>query len=229
MQPTWAARWWRLTLLALAATMAWDASGLDLTVMRWLGSPSGFALQHQWWLETVMHDAARRAATLAYLLLWLMVWRPVGLFRRLPRLERLEMVVGVTVALLMVTALKRTSQTSCPWDLQAFGGVANYVSHWQWGVADGGGGHCFPGGHASSALAFVAVVLPGLALAGDSLQRRDARRGLMLLLTVGAALGAAQTLRGAHYPSHTLWTGWICWVSATLVHVAFRWRRERAD
>jgi membrane-associated PAP2 superfamily phosphatase len=29
-------------------------------------------------------------------------------------------------------------------------------------------------------------------------------------------------LRGAHYPSHTMWTGWICWAVTV---VAARWRR----
>jgi membrane-associated PAP2 superfamily phosphatase len=33
-----------------------------------------------------------------------------------------------------------------------------------------------------------------------------------------AAFGGAQYLRGAHYPSHTLWTAWLCWVlSAALL------------
>jgi hypothetical protein len=26
-----------------------------------------------------------------------------------------------------------SASTSCPWDLAEFGGVARYVSHWQWG------------------------------------------------------------------------------------------------
>jgi membrane-associated PAP2 superfamily phosphatase len=30
--------------------------------------------------------------------------------------------------------------------------------------------------------------------------------------------------RGAHYPSHTMWTAWICW---TLAVVAAPWLRAR--
>ena len=34
----------------------------------------------------------------------------------------------------------------------------------------------------------------------------------------GLLFGGAQTLRGAHYPSHSLWTAWLCWtLSATLL------------
>jgi membrane-associated PAP2 superfamily phosphatase len=32
----------------------------------------------------------------------------------------------------------------------------------------------------------------------------------MLTLGIGMLAGATQTLRGAHYPSHTLWTLVIC-------------------
>lgn len=33
---------------------------------------------------------------------------------------------------------------------------------------------------------------------------------LLATLLAGALFGLAQTLRGAHYPSHTLWSAWLC-------------------
>lgn len=213
---------WRVTtLLMLGCLVAWDASGLDLRVMAGLGNAAGFPLREQWWLETVLHSAARQLALVVFVGLWLMVWRPVGVFRHYRRMERVEMVVGVTVALLTISSLKRFSLTSCPWDLQSFGGLATYVSHWQWGVTDGGSGGCFPGGHASSAFAFVALVLPGLARGPGTAQRRLALWTLTGVVLAGLVLGGAQTLRGAHYPSHTLWTAWICWVVVSLNHALF--------
>ena len=221
--------WWVATGLALASVMAWDASSLDLTVMAWLGTAHGFPMRHNWWLETVLHDTARRAATVLYIGLWAMLWRPVGFFKHFQRHERLEMALGVTVALIAVTLIKRYSLTSCPWELQTFGGAASYVSHWQWGLTDGGGGMCFPGGHASSALAFLALALPGLAALPGSKPYQTAKRLLAVVLLAGAALGAVQTLRGAHYPSHTLWTGWVCWVAASAMRAGLgQWRGWRA-
>jgi membrane-associated PAP2 superfamily phosphatase len=36
---------------------------------------------------------------------------------------------------------------------------------------------------------------------------------------IGFVLGVTQLLRGAHFPSHSLWTAWICWtLSALLWH-----------
>lgn len=224
--------WWMVTGLTLAGVMAWDASGLDLTVMAWLGTDQGFPLRHNWWLEAVLHDPMRRAAIVLYLVLWAMLWRPLGFFRHFERHERLEMALGVTAALLAVTLIKRYSLTSCPWELHTFGGAANYVSHWQWGIGDGGGGRCFPGGHASSASAFLALALPGLAAAPGSKTRQTAMRLLVVVLLAGAVLGGVQTLRGAHYPSHTLWTGWVCWAMAGAVRAGLgqwrQWRHGRA-
>lgn len=217
--------WWMATGLALGGVLAWDASRLDLTVMAWLGNAEGFTLRSNWWLETVLHDGARRLATGLYLVLWAMVWRPVGFLRQFQRFERLEMALGVTAALLVVTLIKRYSLTSCPWELQTFGGAARYVSHWQWALADGGGGMCFPGGHASSAFAFVALALPGLAARPGSQRYQTATRLLAAVLLAGLVLGGAQTLRGAHFPSHTLWTAWVCWVTANAVRAMFgRWQ-----
>lgn len=211
---------WLASFALLGATLAWDASGLDRAVMHWLADSSGFALRHQWLLERVLHDVARQLATLALLLLVAMVWLPLGPLRQLSRWQRAEIATGTGLALAAVNAIKRHSLTSCPWDLQDFGGPASYVSHWSWGLADGGGGNCFPGGHASAAMAFLALALPWLA-SQDALQRQRGLRMLAGVFSVGLLLGLTQTLRGAHYPSHTWWTALICWGVALVNHGLF--------
>jgi membrane-associated PAP2 superfamily phosphatase len=198
-----------LWLLCLAFTLLWDLHGIDLPVMRWLGNSQGFALQHNWWLEKVLHNSAQKLSTVLYLVLWLMVWWPRGTLKSWSRRERLGVVLCITLALLATSGMKQLSQTSCPANLAEFGGTAQYVSHWAWGVLDGGSGHCFPGGHASSALGFVALAFPFLARPDVRNQRRG-HAVLAAVLATGVLLGLAQTLRGAHYPSHTLWTLLLC-------------------
>lgn len=206
---------WLLATLAL--TLLWDVAGTDLTFMRWIGTPQGFALRNEWLLERVLHDAVRHAATVFYLLLcvwalWPARWSPARVrWLQLPRRERVWLVLLVALSLLAVNLLKNHSQTSCPWDLQAFGGRASYVSHWRLGQPDGGSGRCFPGGHASSAFGFLALCLPWLQTPGARVRRREVGlRWLAAILFTGLVAGAVQTLRGAHYPSHTLWTLVIC-------------------
>jgi membrane-associated PAP2 superfamily phosphatase len=207
-------RWW---LIALGLTLLWDWMGADLAVMQLIGSPSGFALRDQWLLSRVLHDAVRQAAVLFYLLIWVWAawparWQrgPAALWT-LPRRERLVIAVLIALSLLAVNLIKNASQTSCPWDLNAFGGPAQYVSHWSLGLRDGGSGRCFPGGHASSAYAFLGLCLPWLMPpAGRSRAPAAGWRWLNAWLIAGAVAGAVQTVRGAHYPSHTLWTLVIC-------------------
>jgi membrane-associated PAP2 superfamily phosphatase len=217
-----ASLWLWGTLLVL--TLAWDASGADLSAMTWLGGPDGFAWREHWWLSNVMHSGAKQLAVLLYLGVLAMSLWPLGIWRQLQRRQRWEIAAGITLSLLAVTAIKRISLTSCPWDLQAFGGVASYVSHWSWGVSDGGSGSCFPGGHASSAFAFIALSLPWL-MSLDKDQQRLGRAMTGVMVLSGLVLGLAQTLRGAHYPSHTAWTALVCAATAWANHVVFAWWR----
>jgi len=121
-------------------------------------------------------------------------------------------------ALVVVVVLKGISRTSCPWDLEVFGGAARYLSHWAWGQLDGGPGGCFPAGHASTGFAFVAAHF-WLKPTHPSL----ARRWMWVALATGALLGISQQMRGAHFMSHTLWTVWLCWsLGAVLWHLTHR-------
>ncbi len=192
----------------LAFTLLWDLSGLDMAVMRAVGSPQGFALRHDWLLERVLHDGLHKTMVAAFVLLcgWALWPRA-----HLPRRERIAVLALAVLSLLAVNLVKYNSLTSCPWELEAFGRNARWVSHWAWGQADGGTGRCFPGGHASSGFAFLALCLPWL-LPPDGVQRRRVvgLRWLAAALGVGLLSGVVQTLRGAHFPSHTMWTLLIC-------------------
>ena len=211
-----------ITVSCLMGLLMWDASGLDLTVMQGFANEQGFALRDNWWLTEVLHTGGRQLAGVEFLALMTMIGWPVGWFRALTRWQRIEIVLGIALSLLAISTLKHFSLTSCPWDLQAFGGKASYVSHWTWGTRDGGAGHCFPAGHASSALAFIALALPWL-FSGNARLHRRGQWLLLLVLFSGLVLGLAQTLRGAHYPSHSLWTAWICWIVALVNHLVFNW------
>jgi membrane-associated PAP2 superfamily phosphatase len=204
------ARWLTpLLLSALGLTLLWDALGLDQWVMAAIGTPTGFPLRKHQLLTVVLHDRLKDCLLVVYILAWLTVIWPMGPMRHLSARQRWMALAGVTVSLIVVSSLKRFSATSCPWDWQAFGGQAHPLSHWAWGVFDGGPGHCFPGGHASSALAFLSLAWVGMT-AESVAARRWGRRLLWAVLALGVLMGTVQTLKGAHPPSHTLWTGWIC-------------------
>jgi membrane-associated PAP2 superfamily phosphatase len=210
------------TLAALACVVAWDASGGDLALAQPFGSATGFPWREQWFLVQVLHESARRVGWLLMLLLTLAVWWPVGVLRRLDTAERFQMAASALLALGVVSIAKSLSNTSCPWDLAQFGGVARHVSHWALSLHDGGGGRCFPAGHASAGFAF---------LGGYFALRRKApiaaRWWLAGSLLAGFVLGGAQQVRGAHFMSHTLWTAWLCWTTGWLCHLVAEAVRAR--
>lgn len=196
-----------VTLGALLALLAWDASGADLAAARLFGSARGFAWRDSFWTSTLLHDGGRIAAWALLALLVVAALRAgAGTAGAPGRATRWRWLAVVLLGVIAVPALKRMSLTSCPWDLAEFGGVAHYVSHWARGAGDGGGGHCFPSGHAVAAFAFF-----GLYFQWRDLNPARARAWLLGVLAAGLAFGGAQLVRGAHYPSHTLWTAWLCW------------------
>jgi len=196
---------WALAL-GLAALLSWDASGLDLWVMRRLGDAAGFAWRDAWFTTQLVHKGGRLLSFGLVAFILLVNLRPAQLLPRLTRRERLGWLLTTLLCLAVVALIKRVSLTSCPWDLAEFGGTAHYISHWALGLSDGGGGHCFPSGHASAAFAFLCG---GWALARA--YPRLARAWLAAVIVLGIVYGTGQMLRGAHYPSHTMWTAWICW------------------
>lgn len=205
---------WARPLLGLAMTLvgllAWDASSADLAVAGWFADASGFRWRDAWWTRGLLHEGGRVAGLLALAALathaaWPISARSAAAANAPQRAERLYALAVVLLVALAVPSLKRLSLSSCPWDLAQFGGVAQHVSHWRWGVADGGPGRCFPSGHAVTAFALWGAVLPwrhhrprwAWAIGG----------GVAL---AGLLLGAGQVLRGAHYPSHVFWSAWWC-------------------
>lgn len=211
------------TLISLALLLVWDAAGLDLALASWAGTPTGFPWREHWFLVKVMHEGMRSLSWALVIGLFVSIRWPVWILRRLTAGERAQLAVTTLASVLVVSLIKFTSSTSCPWDLQTFGGAAQHVSHWAWGVRDGGGGHCFPAGHASAGFAYVCGYFvfrrrsPGIA-----------RVWLACALVAGLALGLSQQLRGAHFMSHTLWTAWVCWATAFAIDALVQASRRRS-
>ena len=213
---------WRLdlvvTLLAGALPLAWDASNGDLAAARAFGDASGFAQRDSWWASRLIHDGGRMLSWAVLAGLVLAALRPARPGQHShqhshhpSRSQRWCWIGVMLLCVVAVPALKRGSLTSCPWDLAEFGGLARHVSHWAWARADGGPGHCFPSGHAVAAFAFFGQYF----LWRDHAPGR-ARAWLAAVLLVGSVYGGAQLARGAHYPSHTLWSAWLCWLICVL-------------
>lgn len=208
-----------LALLFLAA----EAAGIDRGLADLAGSASGFPLRNHWLLEGVLHGGGRLVAWALALALCLGVWWPVGPLRRLTLARRLQLAGGVLLSVAVVALLKAANPAACPWSLTPYGGPVEPMSHWLWWITPASGrGGCFPAGHASAGFAFVGGwfvfrdVAPALA-----------RRWLLAALAAGLLLGLSQQWRGAHFMSHTLWSGWACWCVAWALDILRRRIEQR--
>lgn len=193
-----------VSLLALIA--GWEASGWDVAVTAWYGTAAGFPWRDTWWARDLLHNGERlfaAAALLAFAGYAVLPSRDAP-----PRSERLYWLAVTCACLVLVPAAKHLSLSSCPWDVAPFGGAAAYVPHWVLDRVDGGPGHCFPSGHAVAAFAFL-----GLHFLWRDRHRARAAIALAAVVALGLAFGWTQLVRGAHFPSHVMWSAWLCWAA----------------
>ena len=205
-----------ITLAALALLLCWETSGWDLVLAGMYADERGFAFRQHWFFSHVVHNGGRvvSGVVLAAVIGWALFGNVQAMARRL----RLAWAGVVVLCLVAVPALKRFSSTSCPWDIDDFGGKFDFVPHWMLGAIDGGPGHCFPSGHAVAAFAFLPLYFQW--------RRTRPRAALAMLaatLAAGLLFGWAQLARGAHFPSHTMWSAWLCWVIGAF---AARWLEQ---
>lgn len=216
-----APHWWANHLL-------WPALLFAIAIMLlgpWRGdlwlADQVYALEgHAWSLhdhfvtEHLIHIGGKRLSALAWLgvvIAWAASWRAPAWHEW--RRPLLYLWLSVLLATVLVSAIKRGSGMDCPWDLLRYGGDRPYFDLFSSRPAWMPAASCFPAGHASAGYAWVALYFCFL------VPRPAWRwRGLAIGLGAGAIFGLAQQLRGAHFPSHDLWTLMICWTSALALY-----------
>lgn len=198
-------------LLALTAViLIWMSR--DGRIDAWFTAPwfdpqtNSFPLQNNRWLELINHRAAKDIvfAFCASVLLR-------GLWTRNRRLLLIWLMMAAGA--LTVSLLKAFSTHSCPWDLLQYGGKAQEFLLLNSAPANAGPGRCFPGGHAS-----VGFILMAWFFWFNPRHPYLARLCWCLGLAAGLLLGYGQLMRGAHFLSHNLWTGWWVWLIQVLIY-----------
>ena len=177
-----------------------------------------FPLRHSWFLEAVMHKAAKQATYVqvaASLYVGWQGWR--GRLGWLPARNALLAAIGMLAIPLATSTAKLLTARYCPWDIIDFGGYAPYLGLFEAAPSGLKAGQCFPAGHASTGFLWI-VWAVALRPAGP----RAARAALVAGLLAGGILGTARMLQGAHFLSHTLWTLWLAWAASLVLAVVVR-------
>lgn len=129
---------------------------------------------------------------------------------------------GLWLAVLVIATVpalaglgKKYTNVFCPSEVRRYGGDVAYAKlcePFPEGDRPDRKGGCFPAGHASGGFALMGL----LALRAS---RRWRNGAILLGLGLGWWMGLYQTLKGAHYLSHTLTTMLVAWL------VVLLWRR----
>lgn len=167
------------------------------------------------------HSLTRNLSTILWVLL-------LGFTIQQARLKGSDDTVKAAAFILLASAvalginglLKTHSVHSCPWNLTAFGGNADYFRLLEPIPLNAGSGGCLPSGHAAVGFMWWPVVY-ACARWRPSL----APLAFIIVLAFGAICGYMQIARGAHFVSHVLMAAAVTGGTTSLIfHVCMRLR-----
>lgn len=207
-----------LTIAAAILCYVGQYTDTDLKLATWMYDPESrsFSWKESWFAATFAHVWMKSfLITLGISLIAALGLEKLFVLNLWSSEARIRL-VGIAAASIVVPAvislLKTRSIQHCPWDMDRFGGTAPYLRLFDTLPASLAPGHCFPAGHASSAL-----WLGALALFWLPHQPRKAVLAGAIGLVPGLMLGWVQQLRGAHFLTHTLWSTWITVLIVVLI------------
>jgi membrane-associated PAP2 superfamily phosphatase len=123
------------------------------------------------------------------------------------RLSLLWVFAGMVISTTTVSVFKHYSVHGCPWDIVLYGGSLPLLDLFTSPPAGTEAGACFPAGHPSGGFALMAFYF--------AFMHSKPRFSVLMLwigLFMGLLMGLVQVVRGAHFLSHVLWSGWLVWM-----------------
>ena len=185
---------------------------IDLALIQpWIDQFGHFTERNNWYLVHLNHKVFKQlliAVYLSFFVLWLASFKLEKL--RPQRWLYGYMFVVSILSTALIGILKSQSAHACPWDMTeqtATGFIWNFTATH---------GHCFPGGHASTGFALITGFF-----VFRLVQPNRAWFYLTAGLLLGFMMGWGQMMRGAHFLSHNLWTGWIILCFNTALYAYF--------
>lgn len=214
-------------LFILMTGIFFEYSGFDF----WWISHFYDAKTHLWpfrghWLfYTVIHEWGRYFE-MGIAALWLIFFNLTFFINPLKKHKKLLVyfLVASLAGPLFVGIGKNITHIYSPWDLRLFSGMMPYIRLFDSVPNDMPFGEAFPSGHASGGYAFFSLYF--LLKHLDSPFRKY---GLLFGLVLGFIFGIGQQVRGAHFPSHDLFSMAICWYAALIFYHLFypkKWRKN---
>ncbi len=194
----------------------WESLFFDASTLSW-------PLRDHWLFEKVIHEGGR-LFNIFIAGRWLLIFITTFLHKPLKKYQKpmLYFIVAAATGPVIVGILKQTTHIYTPWDIIPFSGEYPYI-HLFDTVPEGlPAGEAFPSGHASGGYAFFSLYF-----LLHQLKSPHKKYGIAAGLILGGIYGFGQQVRGAHFPSHDLYSLVICWYAAFLIYFLFypkQWR-----
>lgn len=212
-----------LWLLLALLTVLWSRySNMDWQIAELFYDPAAgvFPLRNDsFWSEA--HTLTRNFSTLLWLLLLAFTLRHQRLYGQTEAVKAGAFIlIASALALAVNGVLKTHSAHSCPWNLKAFGGNADFFHLLDPLPLNPGSGGCLPSGHAAVGFMWWPVVYA-------CARWRPALTSLAftLVLAFGIVCGYVQIVRGAHFVSHVLMAAAVTGACTSLIfHLCMRLR-----
>ena len=177
-----------------------------------------------WLFDTIIHDWGRSFDILVAAL-WLISFFLTCLLNRLKKYRKIMLyfLIAAAAGPLIVGAGKQITHIYTPWDLEIFSGTLPYIRLFDPVPKGMPIGEAFPSGHASGGYAFFSLYFFLLNMGSPY-----RKYGFLFGLGLGLLFGIGQQVRGAHFPSHDLFSLVICWYAALIFYFILypkKWRR----
>lgn len=180
-------------------------------IQPWIDTTGHFPLKNDWFLVEINHKLIKHIVIAFYVIIlfsWIASFKVVKLKPYKWQLGYLFWVSIISTA--VVGILKSHSAHACPWSMTEQTALG-YI--WDFSATKG---HCFPGGHASTGFSLVSGFF-----VFRKTRPKIAYFFLILGLSLGFLMGWGQMMRGAHFLSHNLWTGWVIYTFNLVVYRIF--------
>jgi membrane-associated PAP2 superfamily phosphatase len=195
---------------AVLITLIGQYTDLDLILADLYFDPQSrsFPWDVSWFATKFMHGWVKNGLRWAgFLIIGLVIIdliRPWQKFSPLRRTQLRVVAIASVIEPFVIQSLKGSSNMHCPWAVDRFGGDMPFLRLLDWVPEGWQAGHCFPAGHASTAMWLCSLAVFWLP--------HSPRKALLAFLGgsgAGFFLGWVQQMRGQHFLTHTLWTTWI--------------------
>ena len=155
---------------------------------------------------------------LFFAILWLFAFIIVNCKITLSRYRKilLYFLCASAVGPILVGISKSITHIYTPWDLSIFNGEQPYIKIFNAVPPGLPVGHAFPAGHASGGYCFLSLYFVLL-----QIRYPNKVYGIWAGLLLGIIFGVGQQIRGAHFPSHDMFTLVICWYSSLFLYFLF--------